>query len=304
MVKGHRYSRRWVLVPEDDVLKAGRHGQVYGYNTRTIARLAGTTYQVVNAAIAAKKLRPHDLASTLQWIIHRVHSKARGSTDLDSVPPLWRFFDNYSLIAGLQGSPRSPKHLPLAVPMPNAALAEVVIMFWTYRRQLVGFRGSQRSLALRLFELDGVPQEHLGGTVDSSGHPQAHHAIKTLASSLRRLVDKGVLTHDPETKVWAMALFPRDLAGVTEGLRAEGFLEAEIIEHHIAIGRDLFSLSMASRLLAYMRTHRLKASACGRDKRLWIVMAMDRAMHSYKRRQIFRKAPTSRPAAQAHADES
>ena len=53
-------------------------------------------------------------------------------------------------------------------------------------------------------------------------------------------------------------------------------------------------------VLAYMRTNRLTANACGRDWRIWIVGALYRAMHGYKERRIFRRSrfgvPTERAA--------
>ena len=109
-----------------------------------------------------------------------------------------------------------------------------------------------------------------------------------------------MLTLDWEAMRWDLAPFPTDIEDVLRGLMREGFIHAMIVESHIVIGRDWFSLGDSKRLLAYMRTNRLTANACGRDWRIWIVGALYRAMHGYKERRIFRRSrfgvPTERAA--------
>lgn len=286
-IEGHRYSRRYVLVPEGDVLKRGRNGKVFGYNVRTLARLAGLSTSAVSKDIAAKKLDPWDLSSIIRWVVARVRPPA--DVDLDTAPPLWHHYDNYSLIAGPVRRPEGANQIYLAVPMPaHQAHEEMVRLFWAQRGKLAVFRGSSYELAWRMFELDGIDRASLEPHADRSGRMQPHPRIRMAARSLRRLVTLGVLLHDEATGAWTMAPFPNTIEGVTEGLRKEGFQQAEIRGRHVAIDRDLFALSSARRLLAHMRTNRLTSSTCGRDKRLWIVNGMDRAFHGYKERRIFR----------------
>ncbi len=62
---GYRDSHRWVTVPSSDVEKRGRNSKVWGYNVRTIARLAGVATNVVRKAIAAGTVQPHDIGSVI-----------------------------------------------------------------------------------------------------------------------------------------------------------------------------------------------------------------------------------------------
>lgn len=293
-IEGYRYSRRYVLVPEADVLKTGRNGKVFGYNVRTLAKLVGMSTSNVSKDIAKGLVNPWDLASILRWVIQRV--KPPAEVDIETAPPLWRHFDKFSLIAGPTRGPMGANQIYLAVQMPShPASEEMVRLFWAQRGKLASFRGSSYELAWRMFELDGISPESLLPHADRSGRMQPHSRIRMAARVLRRLVTAGVLVHDEAAKSWAMAPFPATLEEVTDALRVEGFGEAEIRGHHIGIGRDLFALSAARRLLAYMRTNRLKSTTCGRDKRLWIVNGMERAFHGYKERRIFRRSGEPAP---------
>ncbi len=226
------------------------------------------------------------MGSVLHWVIRQV--RPGDTADFETLPPLWRHLDNFTLLAGAPRQGRSPNAICLAVPMPPVqAREEMIRLFWAHRGKISGFVGNSSDLARRLLELDGIDPGSLGHQTDPSGRVRQHRHVRQAAKTLRQLVTIGVLTHDESG--WAMAPAPVDLDGVTEGLRSEGFAEAEILERHIAIGRDLFSLPAARRLLAYMRTNRLKANRCGRDRRLWIVTGMDRAFHGYKERKVFRQ---------------
>ena len=293
-VEGHRYSRRYVLVPEGDVLRSGRNGKVFGYNVRTLARLAGLSTSAVSKDIAAGKLKPWDLSSIIHWVVARVRPPP--DIDIDTVPPLWHHYDNFSLIAGPVRRTDGANQIYLAVTMPgHPAIEEMVRLFWAQRGKLASFRGSSIELAGHMFQLDGIDSASLLPHTDRSGRTQPHPRIRMAARALRRMVTLGVLVHDPEAGSWAMAPFPTSIEDVAAGLRAEGFEEAEVKGRHIAIGRDLFALSSARRLLAHMRTNRLKSHTCGRDKRLWIVNGMDRAFHGYKERKVFRRSGEASP---------
>lgn len=285
---GYRYGRRWVLVNEIDVLKRGRYSKIFGYSVKSLARLVGVKPKSVHADVAAGLLDPHDLGSVIRWSIGKVRTGAK--PDVETIPPLWRFFDGYSLIADFAPL-RTSTILPLAVPMPTAPeRKELVKLFWTHRVKLAGFVGSSQALAKRLLELDGIDIEDLPPRQDPSG-PAPHRAIRTTATAMRHLAECGVLNHDKAAKTWTWAPFPKTLEAIADGLRSEGYEAVQVIERHIVIGDDMFSRSSASRLLAYMRTNRIKAPRCGRDRRLWIVAGMDRAMHSYKKRVIYRTPP-------------
>lgn len=296
---GFRYSRRWVLVPETDVLRRGRYNKVYGYSVRTLARMTGLKPGAVYKDIGAGKLLPHDLGSVIRWIIANVRPGSEGG--LDMAPPLWRFYDNHSLIAAAPKSVRPQRsrgrEIPLAVQMPPVQTYEdMARLFWTHRARLRDFSGASYPLARRLLELDGVDPASLQSTRNPSGVLQPHKQVRTVARALRSLARLGVLLYDPATLTWSMAPFPNDLEGVLEGLRTEGFEGAELIERHIAIENDLFSLPMAKRLLAHMRTNRLTAKSCGRDRRLWITTNLSRVFHGYRTRKIFRQPGSASPA--------
>ena len=276
---GHRERRRWVTVCESDVPRQGRNGRTFGYNVKTVARLVNLSPSVVRRAIRAKELVMHDLECVLQWVIARVRPCPAGRIGDPAVaPPLWSYYDNFTLLWGGPRTPWGPNQVHLAVPMPLGEIREdMTRMFWKYRGTLNGWAGSGRELARLIYELDGVKREDMPTTKVGAG-----------ATALRTLVRLGVLTHDKVTRIWRMAKFPITLEAVADGLRAEGFESIELKHDHIWIGRDAYSLSDSRRLLAYMRTNRIKAKDCGRDKRIWIVGGMDRAMHGYKERKVFR----------------
>lgn len=267
-----------MTVYEADFPRRGRNGRTYGYNVKTVARLAGVSPGIVRRAIKAGELAMHDLEAVLRWVISTVRPCPAGRVGDPAVAPaLWGFYDNFSLLWGGPRTPLGPNQVHLAVPMPLGEMREdMTRMFWKYRGTLNGFAGSGRELARRIYELEGIKREDMPLAKAIAG-----------GAALHTLVRLGVLTHDKETQVWRMAKFPGTLDAVADGLRAEGF-ELEVRNGHVWIGRDAFSLSDARRLLAYMRTNRIKAKACGRDKRIWIVGGMDRAMHGYKERKVFR----------------
>lgn len=282
--EGHRLSRRNVTLPNSDAATRGRYSRVWGYTAHTIARLAGVSVSTVRKAIVAGTVKPHDLGSIFAWVIHVV--RPGRDEDLDKGPPLWQFFDNYTLVRGLsQLRQTNPNIVPLAVPMPyGPAVKDMVLLFWRHRTKVDGFVGTRTDLARRLHELDGIAP----GDMPRSKLGQA-------SATLRRLVAHGVIVHDPAAKSWRMAPFPSDIEGTLAGLVAEGFVDAWVYERHIVIGADAYSLTAARRLLAYMRTSRLTAKTCGRDRRMWIITGMDRVMHGYKERKIFRRSRPTTP---------
>jgi len=282
---GFRYSHRWILVPEADVLTRGRNSRVWGYNARTLSRLLGITTAKLQQAINAGQFQPADLGSVIRWTIEQMRP---GDPKVGALPPLWRAYDGFTMLSiskAHRGATGTSKLIPLAVQMPTGPDAEEVVRsLWGHRAKLRGFNGSANALARLLLELDGIDPAEFSAT---------HRCIAGVAKILLRLVKHGVLTLDAETKLWGWAPFPSTLAGVLDGLRSEGFQQAEIVGRHIAIERDLYSFQAAHRLLSYMRTNRVRASACGRDLRLWIICNMDRVMHGYKQRRIFRRSTTS-----------
>lgn len=282
---GFRYSHRWILVPEADVLTRGRNSRVWGYNARTLARLLGITTAKLQQAINAGAFQPQDLGSVIRWTIEQMRP---GDAKVGALPPLWRAYDGFTMLSiskANRGATSTSKLIPLAVQMPTGPDAEdVVRAVWGHRAKLRGFTGSARALARLLLELDGI---------DPAEFSTTHRCIAYTAKILLRLVKHGVLTLDSETKLWEWAPFPADLPGVLAGLRGAGFEQAEIVGRHICIERDLYSFQAAHRLLSYMRTNRVRASSCGRDLRLWIICNMDRVMHGYKQRRIFRRSTTS-----------
>lgn len=299
---GFRDGKRYVTVPEADVLKRGPYSKICGYNARTVARLVGMHPATIRKALDAKEFSLHDLGSVLRWVIGKV--RPGDVAEVDAVPPLWRHYDTFSLLS-VPSSPRGKRnHILLAVQMPRgSAREEAVRLFWANRVKIKAFRGASYPLAVRLLELDGITFANLPARpprkagVSSPRKRDPHPEIHWLAKTLRGLVTLGVLTYDKDTGVWAMAPFPVDLEGTLAGLREEGFVAAEIVERHIVIGPDWLSLAAGRRLLAYMRTNRLKAKDCGRDRRLWIITGMDRVMHGYRERQIFRRQHDDRDEA-------
>lgn len=278
--EGFRESRRWVICHAVDVPKSGRNGRTFGYNVKTVARLAGVTPNCVRKAVRAAELVMHDLSSVLGWVIRMQRLCPAGRTGDPAVAPdLWAFYDNYTLLWSGNYRPRSDQQIQLAVQMPQGQMREdMVRLFWQFRHRLAGFAGNRRDLARRIFELDGIRRAD-----------QTTSMVIYGSHTLRALIEAGVLLHDQTTKVWSMAPFPADHESVSAALQGEGF-ETQIVHRHIVIGREWFSLSDAKRLLAYARTNRIKGTSCGRDKRLWIVAGMDRAMHGYKTRQVFRRS--------------
>ena len=288
---GYRESHRYCTVPEADVLKRGRAARTFGYNVNTVARLAGKSTSRVRKAMKAGEFALHDLASVLGWITRNLPMCASAMAGDPAVAPaLPEFYSHFTMLWGGPRKPSGPHQIRLAVPMPvGQAREDMTRMFWRYRTDLQGFRGTARELARRIYELDGIARDDVPASKISYG-----------GQTLYALVECGVLTLDREAMRWDLAPFPTDIEDVLRGLMREGFIHATIVESHIVIGRDWCSLGDSKRLLAYMRTSRLTASACGRGWRIWIVGALYRAMHGYKERRIFRRSrfgvPTERAA--------